>query len=779
MEYVDGVNLRQAMRAGRFTPDQALAIVPKVCEALQYAHNEGILHRDIKPENILLDSKGRVKIADFGIAKLIADVQPDVHLTGSGATLGTPHYMAPEQIERPAAVDHRADIYSLGVVFYEMLTGELPLGRFAPPSEKSAADPRLDDVVFRTLEKEPSRRPQSAGEVKTQVETISSRPASAANVAPPPRMAPAQKSWPKIVGIILLLLSIPCVVLAVFVLYWMLQVQPSEGTGRNWVVSFLVMAMGSAGVLFALIAAGIFVTRLFRRGHKGRALIAVGGVGAAAALLIAFAGIKFFQARRAVVAEHIARVAQKQAHLEREMAREAAAGQPGLASLITWSPSLRPGEKPDLNAMRREAVDLAAQGRYEEALQRRLWYHEHALEFEPSQSAVRLSFALAEWMKLAQRYPKARQALVEIRDRGVREFNAGAGSFALLMDVSAINAQLGEKDMTYFLFVSMTSRDPQLASECYHAVEDLLVEKGDYALCARFIPNFNDRLEQARELRLRTMEVIERTPEANQSLLRQEAAATFIREAKKLIEILVGVGRRPEAEKIQQQALATLRVPQLEAAIADAELKVGRFNRAVTAGAQSAPSAQLPTVDSIRALARRINEGDQTALDELGAVAGELYRGIDYQTDQGRVSTNLVLMRAAFRELGEEAGRGNTNALSALQSAAFSSQLKSHATHGIGIAAGAGNEQALDMLLHHRDWNILLSSAVFAIRPAAEKTNEQAVLFLSDVLTNNAHRALWRAASEALRAAAAKGSAQAKAAVEEYEKREGPPKRRP
>ena len=71
MEYVDGVNLRQAMQAGRFSPGEALAIVPKICEALQYAHEQGMLHRDIKPENILLDTKGRVKIADFGIAKLV------------------------------------------------------------------------------------------------------------------------------------------------------------------------------------------------------------------------------------------------------------------------------------------------------------------------------------------------------------------------------------------------------------------------------------------------------------------------------------------------------------------------------------------------------------------------------------------------------------------------------------------------------------------------------------------------------------------------------------
>ncbi|HWN94745.1 MAG TPA: serine/threonine-protein kinase, partial [Methylomirabilota bacterium] len=105
MEYVDGVNLRQAMQAGRFSPAEALTIVPKICEALQFAHEEGILHRDIKPENILLDAKGRVKIADFGIAKIVGDDQPDISLTATGAALGTPHYMAPEQFEKPATVD--------------------------------------------------------------------------------------------------------------------------------------------------------------------------------------------------------------------------------------------------------------------------------------------------------------------------------------------------------------------------------------------------------------------------------------------------------------------------------------------------------------------------------------------------------------------------------------------------------------------------------------------------------------------------------------------------
>ena len=178
MEYVDGANLRQMERAGQLTPAEALAIVPKICDALQYAHDEGIVHRDIKPDNILVDKKGRVKLADFGLAKLLGKSQVDFNLTGSQQAMGTLHYMAPEQVEKPLTVDHRADIYSLGVVFYEMLTGELPMGRFALPSQTVHVDVRLDEVVLKTLEKQPDRRYQHVSEVKTAVENVVSQPAA-------------------------------------------------------------------------------------------------------------------------------------------------------------------------------------------------------------------------------------------------------------------------------------------------------------------------------------------------------------------------------------------------------------------------------------------------------------------------------------------------------------------------------------------------------------------------------------------------------------------------
>jgi serine/threonine protein kinase/tetratricopeptide (TPR) repeat protein len=189
MEFVDGVNLRQLLHAGRIAPREALAIVPQICDALQFAHDQGIVHRDIKPENILLDRRGRVKVADFGLAKIIepesgrADlpVSPNIGAAqqhGPTGVMGTPNYMAPEQMEHPDEVDHRADIYALGVVFYEMLTGELPGKHIEPPSSKVQIDVRLDEVVLRALEKKPERRYQQVSVFKTQVETIAMTPES-------------------------------------------------------------------------------------------------------------------------------------------------------------------------------------------------------------------------------------------------------------------------------------------------------------------------------------------------------------------------------------------------------------------------------------------------------------------------------------------------------------------------------------------------------------------------------------------------------------------------
>ncbi len=213
MEFVDGVNLRQAMKAARFTPEQALAIVPPVCEALQYAHEHGIVHRDIKPENLLLDKEGRVKIADFGIAKMLHAGDSDVGVADS-QPVGTPQYMAPEQKAR-CVTDHRADIYSLGVVLYELLTGELPGRPIEPPSRKVQIDVRLDEIVLRALEKEPERRYQQVSEVKTMVETVTASQSSRGASAAPSAAATIPRRY-----VLLLTVCIAAVVALAGLLYW-------------------------------------------------------------------------------------------------------------------------------------------------------------------------------------------------------------------------------------------------------------------------------------------------------------------------------------------------------------------------------------------------------------------------------------------------------------------------------------------------------------------------------------------------------------------------------
>jgi capsular polysaccharide biosynthesis protein len=229
MEFVDGVNLRQLLAQGRVSPREALAIVPQICDALQFAHDQGIVHRDIKPENILLDRRGRVKVADFGLAKIVgskAPLTPSLSpsggervakpgegspvLTEAGKVMGTPQYMSPEQIQAPGEVDHRADIYALGVVFYQMLTGELPGKTLEPPSRKVQVDVRLDDVVLRALEKKPELRYQQASALKTEVETIAteapSTPGAPAVFRPPLRPLPFKSAFR--LGLAMLLLTI-------------------------------------------------------------------------------------------------------------------------------------------------------------------------------------------------------------------------------------------------------------------------------------------------------------------------------------------------------------------------------------------------------------------------------------------------------------------------------------------------------------------------------------------------------------------------------------------
>ena len=203
-----------------------------------------------------------MKIADFGIAKILDLELRDLSLTGAKDVVGTPHYMAPEQIEKPQTVDCRADIYSLGVVFYEMLTGELPLGKFPPPSQKAPVDGRLDHVVLHALEKEPAQRYQNVTEVKTDLETIATTPkqtAPSVNKAP---IAIGKPGWWKkgvAVGIVGLFTLAAVLVLGWLVLrgnrpvaWWRAEggALDSVGTNNGVLVNNVKFADGLSGKAF-------------------------------------------------------------------------------------------------------------------------------------------------------------------------------------------------------------------------------------------------------------------------------------------------------------------------------------------------------------------------------------------------------------------------------------------------------------------------------------------------------------------------------------------------
>ena len=173
MDFVDGSSLRQMLlKSGPLNPSYAVTLFLQLCDGLQHAHQSGVIHRDIKPENLLVDKKGLLKIADFGLAKLNGNGASKEWQTRDCRGMGTLGYMAPEQLGKPQAVDHRADIYAAGVVLYEMLTGEPPMGKFPAPSEKAKVDSSLDDVLFRALERDVALRYQDIGEFKQAVEAV-------------------------------------------------------------------------------------------------------------------------------------------------------------------------------------------------------------------------------------------------------------------------------------------------------------------------------------------------------------------------------------------------------------------------------------------------------------------------------------------------------------------------------------------------------------------------------------------------------------------------------
>lgn len=184
MEYVDGTDVAKMIASkGRLHTEHAMAITAHVCDALAYAHERGIIHRDIKPANIMVGYDGEVKVADFGLAKVNVGGKT-LGLTMSGMAMGTLHFMAPEALMLGTAVDHRADIYAVGVMLYQMLTGKLPQGMFKMPSLLvPGLDPRYDGIITKAIMEDREVRYQSAREMRADLDSILTQPVVKADPA--------------------------------------------------------------------------------------------------------------------------------------------------------------------------------------------------------------------------------------------------------------------------------------------------------------------------------------------------------------------------------------------------------------------------------------------------------------------------------------------------------------------------------------------------------------------------------------------------------------------
>jgi Tfp pilus assembly protein PilF len=271
-------------------------------------------------------------------------------------------------------------------------------------------------------------------------------------------------------------------------------------------------------------------------------------------------------------------------------------GEPA-AMAETWSPA--PDERTNLQAILNEANDLMDRGHYEESLQRHIWYFNHEMEFgDAYQKVVRVTSALSDWVELGRRYPRAKEALIDFRDRDTRQLVEGKGFSGLFDDVAAINGALQAQDATYALFKTIREQDPQLAGQCYFELEGLLVAKGEYQFCYDHMGNPQIRFESMRRgydiqvahekrmaetqqrLRQSVQEMNQKNGRTNapaylpldfSGQMIKNSADFFTGQVRQLIEILVATGHQADAEKIRDQALAVLDDDRLRSAISDAE----------------------------------------------------------------------------------------------------------------------------------------------------------------------------------------------------------------
>lgn len=223
----------------------------------------------------------------------------------------------------------------------------------------------------------------------------------------------------------------------------------------------------------------------------------------------------------------------------------------------------------------KEARKLAAEGKYEEALQKHIWFHEESKN-SPGMGGVRLSSALSAWIRLSEKYPPAKTALVNIRDNNEKALLDGTGGFSNFHDLYAINRYLNEQDKTYNTFITLHNKYPEIAKRCFHVAKDLLVEKKEYRVCGKYVTDPIKEYERFKKFRELDLKMMQENSKHNTPRMRQHTDNTFIKNTCQLIEILIGLKRNSEAEEIQKRALQYFNHDKIRNAVIDAEQKINK-----------------------------------------------------------------------------------------------------------------------------------------------------------------------------------------------------------